>query len=203
MDLQTADGSCCGSVVISYIPIAGNSLAASITPSGAWLGSGCFDTMVLWLIRSVSIPTEICHCDSSLEIMEEFTIAFGYLRSATIFGPMPLSTKIGFHMQIRSLPEQIMPESPNSIVCINTTWHVKNLELYDVQLSLVSSGTQVEEIRFWEAPPGRKRFLVSSMTHSGILHDKPFLSAKLAHGWCSLSHGVPKTLQLASKKNQF
>lgn len=47
-----------GSVVISYIPIAGNSLAASITPSGACLGSGCFDTMVLWLIRSLSIPSE-------------------------------------------------------------------------------------------------------------------------------------------------
>lgn len=43
----------------------------------------------------------------------EFTIAFGYLRSTTISGAMPLSTKVGFHMQTRSLPEQIMTESPN------------------------------------------------------------------------------------------
>lgn len=64
-----------------------------------------------------------------------------------------------------------MTESPNSIVCTNTTWHVENLELYNVQLSLVSSGTQAEEIKLWEAPPDRMRFLVSDMTHSGILHD--------------------------------
>lgn len=52
-----------------------------------------------------------------VEIIEELTIAFGCLRSTTIFGPVPLSTNIGFHMQIRSLPEQILTGSPNSVVC--------------------------------------------------------------------------------------
>lgn len=48
---------------------------------------------------------------------------------------------------------------------------MKNLELYNVQLSLVSSGTQAKEIKLGEAPPDRMRFLVSDMTHSGVLHD--------------------------------
>lgn len=67
-----------------------------------------------------------------VEIIEIYTIALPYLKSTTIFGPMPSPTSNGFHMQIRSLPEQIMTKTPNSLVCTNTTWHVKNLELYNV-----------------------------------------------------------------------
>lgn len=71
-----------------------------------------------------------------VEITEVFTIAFAHLKSTNIFGPMSLSTSIGFHMQIRSLPEQIMTKIPNSLVCTNITWHVKNLELYNVHQAL-------------------------------------------------------------------
>lgn len=67
-----------------------------------------------------------------VEIIEISTIAFAYLKSTNIFGPMPLSTSFGFHMQIRSLPEQITTKIPNSLLCTNTTWQVKNSELYNV-----------------------------------------------------------------------
>lgn len=67
-----------------------------------------------------------------VEIIETFAIAFPYLKTSNIFGPMPLSTSIGFHMQIRTLPEQITTEIPNFLACKNTTWHVKNLELFNV-----------------------------------------------------------------------
>lgn len=67
-----------------------------------------------------------------VEIIEIFTIVFPYLKPTNIFSHMPLSTNIAFHTQIRTLPEQITTKIPNFLACKNTTWHVKNLELFNV-----------------------------------------------------------------------